>query len=223
MNYNEPKKEGIMKNILPVLVLTLGLFTTPALALVDIGGILQTGNAGVDIDSIQWYLVSSPAPILESTPGWGGPAGTTDTYQLAPKTEWPQWGELYYRVNGIPNRLVLNPILPDTWYELSGFDLQGAMVRFEDTVLQGINTPPAPNRPQTISVFPNPVRAGLIRLEPVVMQVELYDIIGNRCPVQLTRDQSGVTLDISRLDCGIYLLRIRNAGFESTTKILKLQ
>jgi len=213
-----------MKKLFFALVtgLLLILFIPKARA-VDVTGILETGDATVSIQQVTWYLTMMPQPIEEFTRDWGGPPGTVDTFVFQPKMMWPDSALLNYLLNNTPHQLMINSLQPDSWYELPGLDFQGPRVCFQDTAPHGIQAPPNNNRFTGLTIFPNPVREGLVRLEPTFAQVELYDIIGNRCPIHLTRDQYGVTVDISKLDCGIYLLRIRNRGFESTTKILKLQ
>jgi len=61
-------KKGIVKTLLGVLALLIG-----SAGAVDIAGILETGNASVQIDSITWYININPAPLTEYTPEWGGP------------------------------------------------------------------------------------------------------------------------------------------------------
>lgn len=213
------------KNILFRLILISGLFLTPGFALVDIAGILETGNVQVTMDGITWYLVSSPAPVRESTPGWGGPAGTTDTVQLEQKSEWPQWAELFYQVNGIPNRMVVDPILPDTWYDLFSYDLQGSRVRFEDTVLVGISTPTRP-APEPLSVrIPNPITGNQVQfnlaLEPGQrVNFSVYDISGQELLTGSALTPATINLNLTGRAKGVYLLRIRSENLEIKEKLL---
>lgn len=217
-----------MKNLTLRLILGLGLASGISLAAVDIAGIIETGNVSVYMDSIVWYLTSTPAPVLETTPGWGGPAGTTDTLQLEQKSEWPQWAELFYRVNGIPNSMTINPILPDTWYDLATYDLQGSKVRFEDTVFpQGINTPRYGYNFTGFTITPNPVTGGRTQVNLPFESVnspsfKIYDINGEEVRSGTPPSSPKFELNLSGLAKGVYLIRIRAEGLELKEKILIL-
>jgi hypothetical protein len=195
-------------------------FSPRAWALIDIAGIVETGNSQIDMDSLTWYLMSSPGPITESTPNWGGPAGTTDTFQFLTKPEWPFRTRIFYRVNGLPYQHIIEPLLPDTWYELPSYDLQGPRVRFEDTILQGLQTPEQMPEYQNLQITPNPARGGRVWLELANATVEVYCITGNRCPVRLNQDGRRVSIDISHLQSGVYLIRVKGNGFELSRKLL---
>jgi len=201
-------------------LLLITVFIPKAWALIDIAGIVETGNTEIDMDSLTWYLMSSPAPITESTPNWGGPAGTTDTFQFLTKPEWPYRATIFYQVNGIPNQLIIDPLLPDTWYELSSYDLQGPRVRFEDTILQGLEAPEQIPGYQNLQIAPNPAKGGRVWLELANARVEVYCITGNRSPVRLSRDGKRVSIDISHLKSGVYLIRVKGSGFELRRKLL---
>ncbi len=204
-------------------MLTLGLvalWITKSQALVNIAGILEGRSVAVEIDSVVWYSNTSPIPITESTPGWSAQPNESDTFQFAEQTDWPYAARLFYKINNLPNQIYFNPLLPDTWYELSGYDLQPARVRFEDTFLLDLPAPEKMSGYQIPKIAPNPTKPGKVRIEPAINGVEVYDIVGKRCPVHLILDSRGLTIDISQLPCGSYLVRMKGNGLALSQRFL---
>lgn len=210
--------------VLCLSLLAVPLFISQGQALTDIAGILETGNATVAVDSVLWYLISSPMPILEPTPGWEGNAGVLDTFQFQQKSEWPQSAELFYRVNGIPSRIFISPILPDTWYDLPGYDLQTTKVRFEDTVLVGIKAPDNQPSVSSLSIFPNPAAGNQIRLRGFAgvqseLAVQLYTVAG-RTVYSGTVSGSEPAVELTGIKPGVYLLRVQGQDIDLCQRLV---
>jgi hypothetical protein len=217
-------REVYMKQVIRWLsLLAVPLFFSRSQALTDIAGIIETGNATVAVDSITWYLISSPVPILESTPGWEGDPGVLDTFQFQQKTEWPQWAELFYRVNGIPSRLTISPLLSDTWYDLPGLEFQSSRVRFEDTVLVGIKTPNNREAQFHRSLFPNPVSGNRLRLSYTGVEselaIELYSVAG-RTVYSGTVSGAHPAVELTGIKPGVYLLRLRGKELDLCQRLV---
>lgn len=209
-----------------VAVISLVLLFGASSSGIPVAGILETGNVTVQGDSVIWYLISSPGPIVEQTPNWGGEAGTADTIQFEPKSEWPGRVEFYYRAQGIPSSITIDPLLPDTWYDLPTYlGLQGTRVRFEDTVLTGIHEFYHDKKAQ-FSLAPNPT-TGKITIAGTCSgsgtKVTIYDISGKQVFPAVAITRSGeISLDLNGLPRGAYLLRLRVNGKEEKHKLLFL-
>ncbi len=220
-----------MKRLGHILVLAL-LFAccSQVLALVDVAGVLEAGNTTIQVDSIIWYLVTSPFPVLESTPGWEAVAGSLDTFQFQQKSEWPQWCKLFYRVNGIPSQFNIDPLLADTWYELPSYGFQNPKVRFEDTVLVGITQPESPLRPHRVTITPNPATGGFLLINAPApadgsFRLEIYDLAGNLVYENDWESLANVPLqvDISSLRTGVYLTRMVTGAGRRTGQLVILR
>ncbi len=211
-----------------VAVLSLCFLFVPYLSAIPVAGILETGNATVLGDSIVWYLTSAPGPIVEPTPNWGGEPGTVDTIQFTPKSEWPDRLELFYRVQGIPSRFEIDPLVPDTWYDLPSYlGFQTPKVRFEDDSISGIYETSFEHRNNLFSILPNPTTSGKVLLTAPVpgtpVSLSIYDITGTEVVHRSTLTRSeGVSLDLNRLARGTYLIRIQANGKEERHKLLLL-
>ncbi|MCL6465244.1 MAG: T9SS type A sorting domain-containing protein [candidate division WOR-3 bacterium] len=211
-----------------VAVISLCFLFVPYLSGIPVAGILETGNLTVYGDSIIWYLTSAPGPIVEQTPNWGGDPGTVDTIQFAPKSEWPSRLEMFYRVQGIPSRLEIYPLLPDTWYDLPGYlGFQTPKVRFEDDSISGLYESGSPYRNSLFSITPNPTTSGKVRVNGfpagINVNLNLYDITGKMVVHKsgLTR-QDGLSLDLRALPRGAYIIRVQVNGQEEKQKLLLL-
>lgn len=211
-----------------VAVISLVLLFGASSSGVPVAGILETSNLTVQGDSVIWYLPSSPGPIVEVTPNWGGGPGTVDTIQFAPKSEWPQRVELYYRVQGIPSHLDIYPLLPDTWYDLPTYlGFQNPRVRFEDDSLTGLYEFNFRDTKGQFSILPNPTTTGKIRIVGPGLgsgiNFTLYDISGKPVVVNQSITRSGeITLNLNGLPRGAYLLRLPVNGKEEKHKLLFL-
>ncbi|MEO0026255.1 MAG: T9SS type A sorting domain-containing protein [candidate division WOR-3 bacterium] len=222
-----------MKRFGHILILTLAVLValnSQGLALVDVAGVLEAGNTTVQIDSIIWYLVTSPFPVLESTPGWEAVAGSLDTFQFQQKSEWPQWCRLFYRLNGIPSQFTIDPLVVDTWYELPSYNFQNPKVRFEDTVLVGIAQPESPLRPHRITITPNPATGGFLLINAPApangsFRLEIYDLAGNLVYEKhwQTVAHSPLRVDISLLSPGVYLTRVITPDSRKTGQLIILR
>ncbi len=214
------------KNIKNIISGVCLVFVASASA-VDVAGILETGNAEVVVDSVNWFININPAPITESTPGWGGAAGLTDTIQFEAKAAWPDWARLFYRVNGIPGNHIINPLLPDTWYDLPAYDFQGTKVRFEDTVLVGLSAPNPEFTPERVQITPNPVTGlrlnitGLPTNTPLT--INFYNIAGGIAgSFSVTTGKNQTAIDLNRMARGVYLVRIHGRNVTYQEKVLLL-
>jgi len=211
-----------------VAIVTLCFLFVPALPGIPVAGILETGNALVVGDSVIWFVASAPYPIVEHTPNWGGDAGTVDTIQFAPKSEWPSRVELFYRVRGFPYHMTIDSLLPDTWYDLSTYSgLQNPRVRFEDDSISGLYESGSPYRNSLFSITPNPTTSGKVRVNGfpagINVNLNLYDITGKMVVHKsgLTR-QDGLSLDLRALPRGAYIIRVQVNGQEEKQKLLLL-
>lgn len=212
-----------------VAVISLVLLFGASSSGIPVAGILETGNLTIQGDSVIWYLTSSPGPIIEPTPNWGGGPGTVDTIQFAPKSEWPGRVELYYRVQGIPFQLEIDPLLPDTWYDLSTYlGFQNPRVRFEDDSITGLYEFNFHDTKEPFSILPNPTTTGKIRIAGPGLgsgiNFTLYDISGKPVVVNQSIARSGeITLNLNGLPRGAYLLRLLvNGKKEEKHKLLFL-
>ncbi|MGC8798559.1 MAG: hypothetical protein ACP5PK_07875, partial [candidate division WOR-3 bacterium] len=166
-----------MKLYKSMLLLFIPILFTTATA-TPLFGFLQTGINTTLIDSITWNFMLQPFPVTESTPGWGGNPGTSDTFRFTDKNELPIRGSIYARINGLPRIFLIDQPLQDTW-----FDLEGSSVRFDTTNLQGITTPALPVVINRLGISPNPASGTQIRLNGITgikpeLAVELYTIAG---------------------------------------------
>ncbi|MEO0053323.1 MAG: T9SS type A sorting domain-containing protein, partial [candidate division WOR-3 bacterium] len=188
----------------------------------------EAGNTTVQIDSIIWYLVTSPFPVLESTPGWEAVAGSLDTFQFQQKSEWPQWCRLFYRLNGIPSQFTIDPLVVDTWYELPSYNFQNPKVRFEDTVLVGIAQPEVKPGLKRMTLAPNPAGHFLLLNCPAItggLWLEIYDLAGNLVYEKHWQAvaHSPLRVDISLLSPGVYLTRVITPDSRKTGQLIILR
>ncbi|MGQ9708594.1 MAG: T9SS type A sorting domain-containing protein [bacterium] len=211
-----------------IAALILGLtfaFVSWAGAESNIAGILETNATSTQVDSALWYL--SMGPTWEIITDWGGPPGVTDTYQFEVKNEWPSGTILFYRIESLPFSQYIEPVEPDTWYELSGAPTQGPRVMFKDTILLGIRESGRVSGSRPFAISPNPVLSGLANINcpdsGTRIALKIYDISGREVlDRQIVAVPAGITLDLSSLKSGIYLMRIEGSGFALNRKLLLL-
>ncbi|MGQ9678724.1 MAG: T9SS type A sorting domain-containing protein [bacterium] len=211
-----------------VAVISLVLLFGASSSGIPVAGILETGNLTVQGDSVIWFLTSAPGPIVEQTPNWGGGPGTVDSIQFAPKSEWPSRVEFYYRAQGIPSHVTIDPLLPDTWYDLPTYlGFQTPKVRFEDDSITGISEFNFSDTKEQFSILPNPTTTGNIRIVGPGLgsgiNFTLYDISGKPVVVNQSITRSGeINLNLNGLPRGAYLLRLQVNGKGEKHKLLFL-
>ncbi len=206
-----------MKKWLILTVAVVILLCPAKLLALDIYGYLNTGMNSTQIDSVQWFFFAQPRPVMESTPDWGGPPSTLDTFQFSSKEQWPIRIELFARVNGIPRSFVIDQIVADTWY-----DIEGSTVRF-DTTLSGLQGT-IHNKLLHLTVTPNPTPYGCIQLHGLPptnwAKVQIYTpdgaLVINRT---ISSINSNALLNLRHLPKGVYMLKVR---VENTTWQQKL-
>ncbi|MBM3323304.1 T9SS type A sorting domain-containing protein [candidate division WOR-3 bacterium] len=194
------------------------LFLGPALALVlafqvagavDVAGIIETGGDGAAIDSVEWTILSHPAPLKESTPGWGGEPNDVDTIQLQPLPEWPAAVVVFYRYqSGREGQTMVNSVQPNIWYEVEPGGTGNARFMLRDTVLVGISAGQAQVVLSGLAAFPNPFTgtSGLrIASRAGPTEVRIADAAG-RTVWAGTVDQTR-SLDTRRFAPGVYLVQ----------------
>lgn len=70
-------------------------------------------------------------------------------------------------------------------------------------------------RKQTLKVYPNPVSAGMINAEvPSTENIDasVYDLMGRKAPVKFKTSDNLLTLDVSGLSQGLYILKVMIPG-----------
>lgn len=208
------------KGLIPAVVLVT-LLVPVRLPALDIYGYLNTGMNSTQIDSMRWYFFLQPQPVMESTPGWGGPPSSLDTFQFSPKEQWPVRIELFAQINGMPRSFVIDQVLCDTWY-----DIEGSAVRF-DTTLSGLNGPINHNVFH-LTVTPNPAPKGWIQVNGLPPTnraiVQIYAPNGTLVLTRsITPAGSGAAhLNVCHLSKGVYILKVRSEYITWQGKLLLL-
>jgi hypothetical protein len=208
-------------------VLTIAALVTlliPSLARgLDVSGVLTNDSSAVQVDSVLWQLSTSPEPILELTPDWGGQVPMTDTFEFQPLEEWPSAVELFYRVETAPGSHRIDPLERNQLYALP---VPGSYVMFTDS-FTGITEGSGPATLASLRASPNPlagsfatVRYSLPGAGPAVLLV--WDVTGRTALEQpLAAARTGtVSLDLRRLSAGVYLVKVTTEGFSATQKLV---
>ena len=74
----------------------------------------------------------------------------------------------------------------------------------------------------SLNVYPNPVNDKLyIEAEVKIEDVVVYDVFGRQQDNKTTRQQDNVTIDVSKLDAGVYFVKIKTAEGEIVKRIIK--
>jgi hypothetical protein len=212
---------------LPVLVVLL--VAAPASAQDVILGVLETGDFTITIDTTTFFWGVRPDAQFE-TPGWGGSAGTTDTFEfeLLDTTFPPHVWIDYHRGGTAMARETIIGLIPDSWYELPRFDKAPTRIKFlrQPGIEEG-STPGA--RRYALRASPNPFRTrSAIRLSSSILQPSalcVYDACGNLVRILAGpeplfwdgRDETG-----RELEAGVYVCRVRADASAPTLRLVKL-
>ncbi|RYZ42234.1 MAG: T9SS type A sorting domain-containing protein, partial [Sphingobacteriales bacterium] len=98
--------------------------------------------------------------------------------------------------------------------------------RFDNITLKGVAEPlSAPTQNEvSYQVFPNPFKNLLqVNASENIMSVSVFDLVGKRVFSESGLATRAATLDLSRLNTGVYLLKIKTTNSNFTRKIVKQQ
>ena len=74
----------------------------------------------------------------------------------------------------------------------------------------------------SINFYPNPVKDKLyIETDVEIEDVVVYDVFGRQQDNKTTRQQGDATIDVSKLDAGVYFVKIKTAEGENVKRIIK--
>ena len=74
----------------------------------------------------------------------------------------------------------------------------------------------------SINIYPNPVNNKLyIETDVEIEDVVVYDVFGRQQDNKTTRQQGDATIDVSKLDAGVYFVKIKTAEREIVKRIIK--
>ena len=74
----------------------------------------------------------------------------------------------------------------------------------------------------SINIYPNPVKDKLyIETDVEIEDVVVYDVFGRQQDNKTTQQQDNVTIDVSKLDAGVYFVKIKTAEGENVKRIIK--
>jgi hypothetical protein len=217
----------VRKPFLPAVTLVCLLAAgsaVPAMAQVDIAGILETGTATTQIDSVAWYVAGSP--VTQPTPDWGGQSQMTDTFQFSQLTQRSDYLIVMYHVDTIQKAHTLPGPEWDVWYDLP----EGSRVMFLDTVLRGISEGHNVPAPARLSAAPDPFRtATRIRWDlPSRNTVEVSAFDGSgRCVFSRTAGSAGLRSFVwdgrdatgQRLPAGVYFVNVRSGAEQAIVPV----
>jgi photosystem II stability/assembly factor-like uncharacterized protein len=141
------------------------------------------------------------------------------------KIGWSDQGVIFESANGI------NWLADDVDHTINGIASYGADVTFAvgDSGYVVVNTPPASlglndeDHFYPINVFPNPT-SDFITIENEFNKNVVYNLVNLNGQVVIADivATNGTTIDISRLEIGIYYLKPRDKQFNTVHKIMKL-
>ena len=93
--------------------------------------------------------------------------------------------------------------------ELKGKDVKSKLFRLEELS-------------SSVNIYPNPVNDMLyIKTDFEIEDVVVYDVFGRQQDNRTTRQQDNVTIDVSKLDAGVYFVKIKTAEGEIVKRIVK--
>ena len=212
------------------------LAAAPAPAQEVVLGVLETGDfpAAIDTNTFFWGTL----PDAQFVPqGWGGPAGTTDTFEfdllqsIFPRHVWFDW----HRGATIMPRETIIGLVQDSWYEVPRFDDSPTRIKFlrSPGVEEGRRLA-AHGFPLTAS--PNPFRTqASIRLAPSILgpsTLDIYDACGSlvrvlRLPRSLIPDPHSLSWDgrdeaDRELEAGVYICCVRSGNARAVLRLVKL-
>jgi len=208
-------------------VLTMAAVMTllvPSIArAVDVYGVLTNDSSAVQIDSVLWYLAGSVDPVPQVTPDWGGQAPMTDTFQFPPLEEWPFSVQLFYMVDSVPGEDTIEPVERNQLYPLP---VPGSQVMFTDS-FTGIAERPGLAAPAALRINPNPLTGGFATVRYSLPRAGLaalsvYDVTGRTALTRtLAAGRTGTaSLDLRKLDAGVYILKVTTDCFTATQKLV---
>ena len=74
----------------------------------------------------------------------------------------------------------------------------------------------------SVNIYPNPVNDMLyIKTDVEIEDVVVYDVFGRQQDSKTTRQQDNVTIDVSKLDAGVYFVKMRTTEGEIVKRIIK--
>lgn len=74
----------------------------------------------------------------------------------------------------------------------------------------------------SLNIYPNPVNDNLyIEADVEIEDVVVYDVFGRQQDNRTTRQQDNATIDVSKLDAGVYFVKIKTAEGEIVKRIVK--
>ena len=219
------------------LTLVVLLAAAPAPAQDNVLGVLEPGDFSITVDTNTFFW--GTLPDAQFVPqGWGGPAGTTDTFEfdllqtIFPRHVWFDW----HRGETVMPRETIIGLVQDSWYELPRFDDSPTRIKFlrQPGVEEGWQLTVHGFR---LTASPNPFRArAAIRLASSGAQpspLTIYDASGrlvrsfgqsaifNResgMPVTWDgRDETG-----RELRSGVYVCRVRADASAPPLRLVKL-
>jgi hypothetical protein len=222
-----------------IFVLVVMLAAVPAPAQEVILGVLQPGDFAVTIDTNTFFWGTLPeAKFIPE--GWGGAAGTTDTFEfeiLQPSFPPHVWID-YHRGGTIMARETIFGLVQDAWYDLPRFDKAPTRVKFlrspgitegRQTAAQSLQLAASPNP------FRSSIRISLGHLSTETLErfsLCIYDPSGRMvrslsAPRSLTpgpyflswdgRDAAG-----REVAAGVYVCRVRADALVSVLRVVKL-
>jgi len=202
------------------------LLATPAADATEFHGVVQTYDHEVAIDSLVVGFDGGGSDTL-LTPGWGGPAATTDTFDFPDQPSWPISALLCLRVDGgLPRTQPIGYPMRELWYPL--LDSAGRVKFYSQA---GVAGRPATELPgAALEVCPSVVGPRTLlgfRLNGTGhATLTVFDADGNTvCRFEVparTRSLSWDGTDASgrRLAEGIYFCRLAVGRASTTRKVL---
>jgi len=165
----------------PFALLFVVVLAGPAVASVNITGVISTGSHSITMDTTT-ITDESGGSYTFPTPGWQGDSAILDTFVFPPMDYPPTQIDLIYRVSSSPNQLSIVAPVPDSWYVIMSMPTEARVKFIWQTGIEESRQRPAV--PMTLIVRPC-ITTGTTTLRAVNVgggrcEVEVYDALGNR-------------------------------------------